>query len=59
MCLDSKYLVVAEMFPSWLHENISSPLKHHASVEKYFLLWSYKKRLGITVSGKTKGGKII
>lgn len=55
-CLDSKLLVVAEMFPSWPHKNIPSPLKRHASVEKCFLLWSYKKHLSITASGKTERG---
>lgn len=52
MCLDSKLLAVAEMFPSWPHKNIPSPLEHHAPVEKCFLLWSYKRHLSITASGK-------
>lgn len=59
MCLDSKLLVVAEMFPSWPHKNIPSPLQHHASVEKRLLLWSYKKHLSITASGKTERGEEI
>lgn len=59
MCLDSKLLAVAEMFPSWPHKNIPSPLEHHAPVEKCFLLWSYKRHLSITASGKPEreGGK--
>lgn len=52
-CLDSKLLVVTEMFPSWPRKNMPSPLKHDASVEKCFLLWSYKKHLSIIASGKT------
>lgn len=38
MCLDSKFVVMAEMFPSWPHKNIPSPLKHHAPVEKFAAL---------------------
>lgn len=38
MCLDSKFVVVAEMFPSWPHKNIPSPLKHRAPVEKFAAL---------------------
>lgn len=59
MCLDSKLLVVAEMFPSWPYKNIPSLLKHHASVEKSFLLWSYKQHLSITASGKIEKGESI
>lgn len=54
MCLDSKLLVAAEMFPSWPHENIPSPLKHSASAEKCVLLCSYKKHLSVTASRNTR-----
>lgn len=56
-CLDSNLLVVTEMFPSWPRKNMPSPLKHDASVEKCFLLWSYKKHLSIIASGKTEPKK--
>lgn len=55
MCLDSKLLVMAEMFPSWPHKNILSPLeRRHVSAEKCSLLWRCRKHLSIAASSKIK-----